>query len=116
MICPTPGHDARVCGIESESSCVGCRKTFDDNRPHMRRPGPQAHNQIAGTFEEQIARAMKPQPKPLPVEDGGRLAATIREHAGVLTPALVEVLAEPVAKAIAAAIDAIMSERRRIPA
>lgn len=116
MIFPKVAHDALACGIDLESSCAGCRKMSDDNRLQLRQPGPQAHNQIAGTFEEQIARALNGQPNPLPVEDAGRLAATIREYPGVLTPALIEVLAEPVTKAIAAAIDAAMRERRRIPA
>lgn len=32
--------------------------------PGLQRPGPQPHNQIAGTFEEQLARAKAPRHTP----------------------------------------------------
>jgi hypothetical protein len=54
-----PAHETLVCGLSaygSPSPCPGCAAEGDP--ADDLRPGPQAHNQIAGSFEGQIRRAL----------------------------------------------------------
>lgn len=81
--------------------------------PHLTRPGAGAANQIAPTFEEQIARAKAARtPPPLTANQARQLALTMQTHAHLFCPLLLDLLTEPLADAISqAVIEAIRGRR-----
>jgi hypothetical protein len=64
---PVP-HDPLVCGIGEGTTCDDCRRRWEAaeraRSPHLCKPGPQPWNQLAGTAEEQLRRALGPKPEP----------------------------------------------------
>lgn len=74
---------------------------------HLHRPGHQPCNQIAGTAEEQLARAQSGRPSRQ--ERRARLMAElIAGHPAVYTPVLLDLLVDPISIAIEVGVQVVM--------
>jgi hypothetical protein len=78
------------------------------------RPGAGPINAIAGTFAEQLARALAGRvPQPYPAEVQRRLAATLTESAELFRPVLWRLLGDELARLVADCVSEAVSAERR---
>ena len=79
--------------------------------PALDRPAPQPWNQIAPTFEEQLQRALGPRPTP-DAQAAEQFAALLREHAEMLTPVILEIIARPLGTIVGHVVEKQLASRR----
>jgi hypothetical protein len=92
-------------GILPEASPCDEIEWLRKHRPELVRAGPQPYNQIAPTFDEELARALaRPRDQPLDESEARRLAAAFQAHADLFRPVLLKLLADTLAEAITDAV------------
>jgi hypothetical protein len=70
--------------------------------PHLARPGPQACNRVASSFEEQYASIFRPRPiEPPPRSEAEKMAAAVRAYPELFRETFLELLSEPIAEILA---------------